>query len=340
MKCDKIMKIVVDNKIPYIEGRLEGAADVVYASPADINRDLVKDADAVLVRTRTKCNKDLFDGTRVKLVATGTIGMDHIDREWCEGNGIAVANSAGCNAPGVAQYVWSSLLRNGFDLKRDTLGIIGHGNIGTIVADWGQRLGAKILVNDPPRRQAGYEDADYVDLDYLLEHSDAVTLHVPLTREGEHKTYRLIGTKELDKMKPGSILVNASRGGVVDEDAWMKAISERGIKAIVDVWEGEPAINKKLLEMAIVATPHIAGYSRQGKSRATRMVLEAVERVLGIEADTAGLEPPYVAPSGKIDPSTITCSYDPNEYGSVLRQDPDDFENIRESYIYREEPKF
>lgn len=332
--------IVVDNKIPYIGQRLEKDAEVITASPAEINNALVKDADALLVRTRTRCNEQLLGGSKVKLAATATIGMDHIDTEWCNGAGITVRNAAGCNAPGVAQYVWSSLLRSGFDIKKHTLGIIGYGNIGSIVADWGRKMGAKVIINDPPRKEKGLDEEKYHDLDYLLKNSDAITLHVPLTREGQFKTRHLIGEQQFEIMKEGAILVNASRGGVVDEDAWMAAIDNKSIKAVVDVWEGEPSINTRLMGKALIATPHIAGYSRQGKSRATRMVLEAVRDTLNISPDLSGLEPPYTPPTHEIDPEIIVASYDPHEYGKVLRKDPEDFENIRESYIYREEPKF
>lgn len=335
----KTLRIIADNKIPFIEGRIKNA-EIIYASPEDIDKDLVKDADGLLIRTRTRCNEKLLAGSKVKLVATGTIGMDHIDTDWCETNGIAVRNSAGCNAPGVAQYVWSSLLRTGFDPSKHTLGIIGYGNIGSIVADWGRRMGAKVLVNDPPRQFKGINDIEYVDLPTLLKNSDAVTLHVPLTRTGEFKTLKLIGEKEFEALKTGATLINASRGGTVEENTWIEAIEKKGIKAIVDVWEGEPAINTLLLEKALITTPHIAGYSKEGKSRAARMVLEAVKDILDLEVDLEGLEPAYKQPEGNIDSRIIVDSYDPFDYAEVLRRNPQDFENIRESYIYRNEPVF
>ncbi|MDE6338115.1 MAG: 4-phosphoerythronate dehydrogenase, partial [Muribaculaceae bacterium] len=186
------MKFIVDNKIPFIKGRLEPLGEVVYADPFAFTPQLVKDADALIIRTRTHCDEALLDGSSVKLVATATIGTDQIDIPWCEANGITVENAAGCNAPGVAQYVWSSLLRNGFDPSRHTLGVVGKGNIGSIVADWGCRLGANVIVCDPPRQKAGHKDEDYLPLEEVLAKADAVTLHTPLTKEGDDSTYHLI----------------------------------------------------------------------------------------------------------------------------------------------------
>lgn len=334
------MKIIVDNKIPFIAGRLEPLGEVVYTDPFAFTPELVKDADVLIIRTRTHCNEALLDGSTVKLVATATIGTDQIDIPWCESHGITVENAAGCNAPGVAQYVWSSLLRNGFDPSRHTLGVVGKGNIGSIVADWGRRLGAKVIVSDPPRKEAGYTDEDYLSLEEVLTQADAVTLHTPLTKEGEHPTYHLISTPQLQLMMPGAVLVNAARGGVVDNPAWVEWLDEGRGKGIVDVWEGEPDINKELLSKAIITTPHIAGYSREGKERATRMVLEAVERKYGVTLDKSGLEGAYVAPEGAIDPTAITESYNPATDTERLRSHPENFEQLRSDYDYRREVKF
>lgn len=333
------MKFIVDNKIPFIKGRLERVGEVVYADPFAFTPQLVKDADALIIRTRTRCDEQLLAGSSVSLVATATIGTDQIDIPWCERQGITVENAAGCNAPGVAQYVWSSLLRNGFDLRKHTLGVVGKGNIGTIVADWGRRLGVKVIVCDPPRKRTGFTDEDYLSLEEVLRNSDAVTFHTPLTMTGEDATCHLVGPSELGLLKKGAIVVNAARGPVVDNEALAEWVEEgRGI-AVVDVWEGEPVINRHLLERAVIATPHIAGYSSEGKQRATRMVLEAVERKFGVSLDKNVLEESYVPSEGPVNPAIITDSYDPAVDTMALRSHPDDFERLRSDYDYRKEPK-
>lgn len=337
------MKFIVDDKIPFIEGRLEPFGEVKYVAPGKITSDVVKDADALIVRTRTRCDKTLLKDSGVSLVATATIGTDHIDSEWCEANGITVRNAAGCNAPGVAQYVWSSLLRKGFDPGRHTLGVIGHGHVGSIVTDWGERLGARVLVCDPPRKDAGYTDRLYLPIETLLKECDAVTLHTPLTAEGEYPTHHLIDACMLGMMKKGSILINSSRGPVVDNEAWARHLGETGATGIIDVWEGEPDISRLLLDAASIATPHIAGYSYEGKQRATRMALEAVNRHFGISASTEGLCGQYNAPEKEFTDITaqiIKSSYDPEADTAALRRSPADFERLRSDYIYRHEPSF
>lgn len=333
------MKFIVDNKIPFIKGRLERIGEVVYADPFAFTPQLVKDADALIIRTRTRCDGQLLAGSAVSLVATATIGTDQIDIPWCERNGITVENAAGCNAPGVAQYVWSSLLRNGFDSRKHTLGVVGKGHIGSIVTDWGRRLGFNVIVCDPPRRRSGFTDEEYLSLEDVLRNSDAVTFHTPLTTTGEDATFHLVGSSELRLLKKDAVIVNAARGPVVDNEALAEWLEEGRGKAVVDVWEGEPVINRSLLERAVIATPHIAGYSSEGKQRATRMVLEAVERKFGVSLDKSGLEKSYISSEGAIIPAVITDSYDPAVDTIALRNNPDEFERLRSDYDYRREPK-
>ncbi|MDE7159593.1 MAG: 4-phosphoerythronate dehydrogenase [Muribaculaceae bacterium] len=330
------MKIIADDNIPYLKGRLEPFADVTYVDQDDFTPGLVKDADALMIRTRTRCDSRLLDGSSVKMIATATIGMDQFDLPWCHAAGIETANAPGCNAPGVAQYVWSALLRAGFDPEKMTLGVVGHGNVGSIVARWGDLLGAKVLVCDPPRAEAGMTDRDYVRLERLLAESDAVTLHTPLLRDGRHPTHHLIGSREISLMRPGAILVNAARGSVIDTIPVKEALRDGRIRAIIDTWEGEPVIDRELLEMAEYGTFHIAGYSRQGKQRATRMALEAVGRHFGIDFPTDGLEGPYAEPQA-LTPGKIMDSYDPAADTAMLRSDPAAFERLRAEYNYRPE---
>lgn len=332
----KRLKIIADDKIPFLRGRLEPVADIFYLHPSEISASDVKDADILIVRTRTRCDEALLKDSSVKLVVTATIGTDHIDTAWCAANGITVRNAAGCNAPGVAQYVWSSLLRLGFDPRHQVLGVVGKGNVGSIVVGWGRMLGCRTLVCDPPRMKRGVADEHYLPLQEILRECDAVTLHTPLTNEGEDATLHLIGGRELAMMKPGSILVNASRGGVTDNREWLRHIRENNAKAVIDTWENEPDIDHTLLSQTRIASPHIAGYSLEGKQRATRMALEAVEQEFGICIDKSGLAPDYQAPVSLTE-AEIVASYDPFADTEALRNNPGAFESLRGNYHYRPE---
>ena len=332
-------KIIIDSAIPYIRDRFPEDIETIYVPGKEITPEIVKDADAIIVRTRTKCDKELLEGSKVKLVATATIGTDHIDVEWCENNGITVKNAPGCNAPGVAQYVFSSIFKSRFQSGNQTLGIIGFGNVGHVVWDWAQQMGIKTLICDPPRKKEGLYDVEYHDLEYVLRNSDAVTLHVPFIKDGEYPTYYMIGKKELEMMRPDSILINSSRGGVVSEADLKPFLKEGRIKAVIDVWENEPVIDKELVELAKIKTPHIAGYSEEGKKRATRMVLEAVENNLGIKTQITRLE--CNLPSGiKISKELIEGSYNPLSDSDNLLADISGFEDLRNHYHYRHEPLF
>ncbi|MBD5224195.1 MAG: 4-phosphoerythronate dehydrogenase [Bacteroidales bacterium] len=331
------MKIIADNNIPFLKGRLEPFAEVVYTDQWGFTPELVKDADCLLIRTRTRCDSKLLEGSNVRLIATATIGMDQIDTTWCASAGITVRNAPGCNAPGVAQYVWSALLRKGFDPKRHTLGLIGCGNVGSIVREWGERLGAKVLVSDPPKMESGITD-NYTDLDTLLKESDAVTLHTPLTSTGKYPTRHLIGERELALIGDGRILVNAARGPVVDFKALKKEVCSGRIRAIIDTWEDEPTIDPVLLNSVEYGTFHIAGYSLEGKQRATRMALEAVEDIFGIEIDKSNLAEAYRAPQNLTE-TKIVQSYDPQPDTDALRNEPESFDRLRNDYNYRNEVK-
>ena len=331
------MKIIADDNIPFLKGRLEQVAEVIYTDQFGFTPELVKDADALVIRTRTRCDKSLLEGSSVRLVATATIGIDQIDTDWCASNGITVRNAPGCNAPGVAQYVWSALLRLGFDPKRQTLGVVGCGNVGSIVKAWGEALGARVLVSDPPKEEAGI-GGDYVTLDELLRESDAVTLHTPLTRDGKHPTYHLIGERELSQIGDGRILVNAARGPVVDFKALKPEITGGRLRGVIDTWEWEPEVDTELLGAVEYGTFHIAGYSREGKQRATRMALEAIEDTFGVTVDKSGLEGRYEGTPG-LTAAGITASYDPGKDTEALRRNPSAFDRLRATYDYRGEVK-
>lgn len=330
------MKIIADENIPFLRGRLEPYAEVTYADQFGFTPELVRDADALLIRTRTRCDASLLEGSRVRLVATATIGMDQIDIPWCTANGITVRNSPGCNAPGVAQYVWSTLLRAGFDTRKSVLGVVGKGNVGRIVTEWGRRMGVKVIVCDPPRQEQGLTDEEYLPLKVLLSRCDAVTLHTPLTRTGENATFGLIGPEELRCLRDGAVIINAARGGVIREEPLKEELKKGRLRAIIDTWAGEPEIDRELLSLVDCGTFHIAGYSLQGKQRATRMVLEAVSDYFGITPSLEGLEGDYSEPEG-LSPLMVTRSYDPMEDFLSLRDAPDAFDRLRHDYDFRNE---
>lgn len=336
------MKIVVDKDIPFIRGRLEPFGEVDYVDGKAIDCSMVADADALIIRTRTKCDEKLLKDTKVKFIATATIGTDHIDMDWCERHGITVKSAPGCNAPGVAQYVFSSLFASGFDADKDVLGIIGYGNVGSTEGKWAKEMGIKTLVCDPPRKEAGFDDVAYCDMETVLQASDAVTLHVPMTKDGSYPTFKLIGEKELQMLKPGAILVNSSRGGIMDEGKLLKchvsSAKRQEPKAIIDVWENEPDINRELLRLAKIATPHIAGYSLEGKKRATKMTLENFDEFFDVKTDKSGLE--TVPRYSKISKELIINSYDPRIDSEKLKNSPELFESLRNNYEYRHEPLF
>ena len=328
--------IVADDAIPYLRERLEPLCELRLRPGGAISRADLIDADALLTRTRTHCDRALLEGTSVKLVATATIGTDHIDIPALEALGIEVRNAPGCNAPAVAQYVWSALLRLGFDPATQTLGVVGKGHVGSIVADWGRRLGARVIVSDPPRAEEGMTDEDYLPLRQLMSEADAVTFHTPLTHDGTHPTFHLADEEALGCLKPGAIVVNAARGGVVDEAGLLQVMQDRGVLAAIDTWEGEPHLNPYLLQQATFATPHIAGYSSEGKQRATRMALESLRDVLGIAPSTEGLCGPYEPPTSLTEASIIS-SYDPAADTTLLRASRGDFELLRKKYPLRPE---
>jgi len=339
------ISIVADSFIPFLRGRLEAYADITYPHPDDINAAAVKDANALLIRTRTRCNASLLADSRVSFIASGTIGMDQFDLPWCREHGIACFNSPGCNAPGVAQYVWSALLHLRLNPARLTVGIVGHGHVGRIVAEWGRLLGAHILLCDPPLAEAVGEG--YLSLAEMLPQCDVVTLHTPLTRTGDHATYHLMGERELALMKKRAILINAARGPVVDTTAVVKAAQNGSIRLITDCWEGEPDhISPEQLELSLIATPHVAGYSLQGKQRATRMIIENLADTFALPVartpEQEGIKvwdlPEPYRPVAAITAHDIISSYDPLADDALLRRNPARFEWLRDHYNFRSEP--
>lgn len=356
------MKIIVDNKIPFIKGVLEPFAEVVYLPGKETGPEVVKDADAIITRTRTACNESLLKGSAVKVIATATIGFDHIDTAWVEANGIWWTNAPGCNSWSVKQYVSSVLVslakKHGLKLEDLTLGVVGVGNVGSKVAVAAKALGMKVLLNDPPRARKEGPDG-FVDLDEIVAKSDIVTLHVPLERGGEDPTWHLFDAARMAAMRRNQILINSSRGPVVDNAALKQTLKAGGLKgAVLDVWEGEPELDPELVSLLDYSTPHIAGYSSDGKANGTMMSVRAVAGKLGlpltdwcptdIPAPTHGLHKGVEAQTFSIDAEgktrqevlseAILYAYDVAVDSEALRSNLSAFESLRGDYPVRREP--
>lgn len=343
-----IMKILIDQFVPYIAEALAPYAEVVSVDGRTLTPESVADADALVVRTRTRCNEALLGGAHaLKFVGTATIGYDHIDQSYLASRGVTFTSAAGCNARGVLQWVAAALAhlakRQGWKPEEKTLGVVGVGHVGSLVAEYGKAWGFRVLCSDPPRERAeGLEESDgFVPLERLLKESDIVTLHTPLLREGEHPTYHLADNDFLAKMHTGASLLNASRGEVADTEALL-AHSER-LTLCLDVWEGEPDnINLRLLEATEIATPHIAGYSLQGKANASAIVLRALAHRLGIgeleEWYPEGVRPSCPQPIGWEEMcSRIDDHCHLLDETTRMKQHPHDLEDRRNTYPLREE---
>lgn len=330
------LRLVADDAIPYLEGRVEHVFDMVRLPGAAIRREDLMEADALAVRTRTKCNRALLEGTPVRVVGTATIGMDHFCRQELDDMGIVARNAPGCNAPAVAQYVWGVLMHMGFDPATQTLGIVGCGNVGGLVRAWGDLLGVRMLVCDPPRALAKTDDREYHSLAEVMSQCDAVTFHTPLTRDGAYPSYHLADAEHLAMLHPGALLINAARGGVVDEAALKEVMESKGVRAVIDTWEGEPQIDLDMLSRVQYGTPHIAGYSQQGKERATSMLLTTLEDVLGVTLDKNGLAGPYAMPQ-TLTAEMVRDAYNPIADDELLHSAPREFERLRDTYPLRNE---
>ena len=341
-----VMKVIVDNKIPFIKEAIEKIADeVVYAPGKDLTPSLVKDADALIIRTRTHCNRGLLEGSKVKFIATATIGFDHIDTEYCREAGITWTNAPGCNSASVAQYLHSSLIllqeSKGINLSEATIGIIGVGNVGSKVAKVAQELGMRVLLNDLPR-EVKEGKQNFSSLQTLAKECNVLTFHVPLYKEGKYRTYHLADTAFFQSLKQKPVIINTSRGEVIETDALLNALETKLISdAIIDVWENEPAINLTLLKKVFLGTPHIAGYSADGKANATRMSLDALCRYFNIQADYQIIPPAPSQP--QITAETLSDAYlqiyDPRQDSNALKTHPELFEKLRGDYPLRREKK-
>lgn len=348
-----MIKIVADDKIPFLRGALDKHAGVVYLPGREISKEIVADADALIVRTRTACDRKLLEGSLVKYIATATIGFDHIDAEYCRSNGIGWSNAPGCNSGSVMQYMATAiatiacLKKMRFsDMK---LGIVGVGNVGSRVERLARLLGMRVMLNDPPRcRTEGAGEFD--DLDRLLAGSDIVSMHVPLNREGRDKTVHMAGAGFFEKMKKGAWFVNTSRGEIMQTVALKGSLKSGQLAGcVIDVWENEPEIDRELLNLADIATPHTAGYSLDGKANGTAQSVRAISRYFGLPAVTwypgniAGSENPEIdAGCGDEIFEQMICrifmhTCDLAGETGRLKKDPEGFERFRDNYPPRRE---
>ncbi len=347
------MKIIIDDKIPYIRGTFEGVADVVYLPGSKTTPEVVKDADAIVTRTRTICNEILLAGSAVKFIATATIGYDHIDTDYCDASGIKWTNAPGCNSKSVEQYIASTLMvlaeRKNLDLKDLCIGVVGVGNVGSKVARVCNLLGMKVLLNDPPRERVE-GSAAFVSLKQVMDEADFITLHVPLNMKGEDSTFHLGDEAFFSGLKKNPVLINSCRGEVVDTISVKTALQNGQISGFIcDCWENEPDLDLELLAMTEIATPHIAGYSKDGKATGTQMSVHAISQFfnLGLESwQPTGVELPE-NPVFELDGTgmseqeivakAILHTYDIRNDDSDFRKDPVQFEQLRGDYPTRRE---
>jgi len=347
------MKIAADPNIPFVQEAFGPLGNVRLVPGREITAGTVSDADILLVRSVTPVNAALLDGSRVKFVATATIGFDHIDREYLSQKGIGFASAQGSNANSVAEYVVAAMLelahRHKFRLRDKTLGVVGVGNVGSRVVRYAEALGMRVLQNDPPR-QRSETLKHFVGIDQVLAEADIITLHVPLVRGGEDATFHLFDKDRLgalERRRP--ILINSSRGAVVDNKALLKAIDgERLGGVVLDVWENEPNILPELLDVVDLATPHIAGYSFDGKVNGTRMIYEAVCGFFKLAPTWKPTLPPPPVPriehrieSAEDDEDAlrevISRVYDITADDAALRKNVRMFDKLRAEYPVRRE---
>jgi erythronate-4-phosphate dehydrogenase len=347
------MKIIIDDKIPYIKGAFEEVAEVIYLPGSKTTPEIVKDADAIITRTRTICNNKLLAGSSVKFIATATIGYDHIDTNYCDATGIKWTNAPGCNSKSVEQYIVSALMvmaeTKKLNLSDLCIGIVGVGNVGSKVASVCEMLGMNVLLNDPPRQRTEGPEK-FVSLEVIKEKADIITLHVPLNMKGNDATFHLADELFFNSLAKRSILINSCRGEVVETNA-VKVALKKGVISdfICDCWENEPDIDLELLAMTSLATPHIAGYSKDGKATGTQMSVHAISRFFNLGLNKwqpTGVElpsHPVIEINGvglteqQIITKAVLHTYDIRYDDAMFRNKPADFEKQRGDYPTRRE---
>jgi erythronate-4-phosphate dehydrogenase len=365
------MKIVCSSSMPYVQDAFATLGESVVRDGRAISPADVKDAEALAIRSTTRVNRELLHGSAVRFVGTATIGTDHLDIGYLEQNGIAWCYSPGCNADSVAEYITAALLclasRHELSLQGMTIGVVGVGNVGSRVVRKAEALGMRVLQNDPPRQRAegsgrrtvdGGRSPDFVGLDRVLAEADIVTMHVPLTREGQDATHHLADAAFFERMKAGTIFINSARGAVVDTDALLAAMNRGTVMhTVVDTWEGEPDIRVDLLTRVDIGTPHIAGYSFDGKVKGTVMVYREACRFLGVPPAWSPDEllPPPLVPHARVESegrsaeaalwTLVRSIYDIESDDTALRSGASGdlaahFDSLRKNYPVRREFRF
>lgn len=348
------MKILVDENMPYARELFSRLGEVRAVPGRPIPTDALTDADALMVRSVTKVNEALLGDKAIKFVGTATAGTDHVDQSWLTQAGIGFSAAPGCNAIAVVEYVFSALLmlaeRDGFALADRTVGIVGVGNVGGRLQKRLEALGIKTLLCDPPRADNG-DEGDFRSLDELVAEADVITFHTPLYKEGQYKSLHLADEALIRRLKPGTILINACRGPVVDNAALLKCLEEgQNLSVVLDVWEPEPDLNLALLDKVELGTSHIAGYTLEGKARGTTQVFEAYSQFIGQPQDVA-LSTLLPAPEfgrislhGSLDQPTLKrlvhLVYDVRRDDAPLRKVagiPGEFDKLRKNYLERRE---
>ncbi len=283
------MKIVCASSVLHGETAFATLGDVTILPEERITRNELLDAEVLITRSKTPITRALLENTAVRFIGCAVAGTDHVDKTYLDSTDIAWCHAPGCNANSVAEYIVAALLveadQHGLALEELALGVVGVGHIGTRVAEKAMAMGVTVLQNDPPRKAAG-DDANgtFQPLEDVLAVADLISMHVPLTDTGPHATRDMANHRFFEAMKPGAFFLNAARGEIMDSDALLTAL-EHGIvrQAVLDVWENEPAIRKDVLDAVDIGTPHIAGYSYEGRLNGTRMVYEELCHYLEVD---------------------------------------------------------
>nr|WP_280520293.1 4-phosphoerythronate dehydrogenase PdxB [Photorhabdus noenieputensis] len=345
---------MVDENMPYAEQLFQQLGDVRTIPGRPVPEGALDDADAFMVRSVTKVDEDLLKGSTTRFIGTATAGTDHVDQSWLSQAGIGFSAAPGCNAIAVVEYVFSALMllaeRDNFELKDKVVGIVGVGNVGSRLAERLAALGVRILLCDPPRATRG-DVGEFWPLEKLVKEADILTFHTPLNKSGPYKTYHLVDAELLSALPDNCILINASRGEIVDNQALLTELKRgKKLRVVLDVWEPEPDLSLPLLELVDIGTPHIAGYTLEGKARGTTQVFEAYCEFLGqprkVVLSDLLPEPDFsrVTLHGNVTQSTlkrlIHLVYDVRRDDAPLRQvagQKGQFDYLRKNYLERRE---
>ena len=313
------MLIIIDKGIPFLDGVFGSDIEVLHLAPEDITADVVREADALFVRTRTRIDKGLLAGSKVRFVATATIGFDHIDQDYCREAGIYWVSCPGCNAQAVCDYVEEAISSIKSEESALTIGIVGYGHVGKLVAQMAERNGYRVLLSDPPLGIG-------MSLEELAPLCDVLTFHTPLTQEGKYPTYHLCNADVFRLCKPNTLIINAARGGVIDEQALLSTVNGQ-LLTVIDCWEGEPHLNQELLKKVDLASFHIAGYSIQGKMNASEMCLKAFCEFFSLPI--LSINKKAVPLQGDSEPGWL------KRISDQLKTMPEHFEQLRKQYKLR-----